>query len=85
MMPPLCRHEDLSQCSSECEALGLQFDEWLRNALGKMPTRCRRAITLRKAYGHSQAQIAQEMELTPREVEDALIKALAFLSREMLT
>lgn len=29
-MPPLCRHDDPSWCTAECEEMARKFDEWVK-------------------------------------------------------
>lgn len=43
--------------------------EWLTRAIQSLPTRCRQIITLRKIYGMSQKDIAEELGISVNTVE----------------
>ena len=47
----------------------------LASAVEKLPTRCRQVFTLRKAYGFSQKEIAERMQISENTVEQHLTKA----------
>ncbi len=60
--------------SDVCSDL-IQKEEFqiLTEAIKTLPKKCRRVVTLRKVYGMSAKQIASELNLSPRTVENQLM------------
>lgn len=62
----------------------LQAEDAQRVALliGKMPERTRQVCTLRKVYGYSQAEIAHRLDMSMREVEEELTRAVRLMAEK---
>jgi RNA polymerase sigma factor (sigma-70 family) len=67
----------------ERQVSGREEVEQMRRALGKLPTKCRRAFELRKFEGLSQKEIAKQMGISESTVEKHLIKALRGVMSEL--
>ena len=63
-MDILDEREDIADSITRSEEL-----EFLTKAIQSLPTRCRQIITLRKIYGMSQKDIAQELGISVHTVE----------------
>ena len=71
---------DASETASRNEEFGI-----LREAIRALPTRCRQVFTLRKLYGLSHKEIAAELGVSEKTVEEQINRAMrrcaAFLRR----
>lgn len=64
-------HFDAARCGDETydQAAAKQEFEFFCEAVRQLPLQCRRAFVLRKVYGYSQKEIAEELSLSENTVE----------------
>ena len=63
---------------------GQDLSEIIQLALGKLPERCRLIFTLKRFDGMSLNEIAEQLDISPKTVENQMTKALKHLKKALL-
>ena len=75
LMPELCKHDDPSWCTAECEAKAKRFDKWICQHLKEETMASKNEITTR----YNALDLAMRAGMTGELVATTVARAEAFL------
>ncbi|HIP83672.1 MAG TPA: sigma-70 family RNA polymerase sigma factor [Desulfocapsa sulfexigens] len=85
-MSPLAEHGDKhpSKTPGPEEAMKIrQMNDDILNVFNKLPSRCREVFILHRFKGLSHKEIADQLNISPKTVENHMAKALLFLRKNL--
>ncbi len=76
--------EQISQTPTPEEAMKFQkMNDNILNVLNRLPTRCREVFILHRFKGLSHKQIAEQLNISPKTVENHMVNALLFFHKHL--